>query len=722
MALKTGYVKAAVKHRAASVSGYALIVGLIGVTALAVTSDIGQTVGDLFCSVDNRLSETDSCTVSANAGGEGGENGAGGAAPVLLTIPQFTVIAGNSSGALIETLSASDADGDSVSFSVAGTDAAAVSLAGGNNSELRADGVFDAANPADANGDNVYEFIITSTDDSAGANSSTANATLTVYGWEDAGILGTFPQNQAIDTIPVPPTLNPLSAPVSTYSIQGGSLPNGLNLNTGSGQITGTPTVQGNFNFDLVAIDSGGDSYARSSSIVIVPPGSGPPNLLGLDPSLSTTGGTPINLSTGATLSDPDSTVFSGGYLNVRQTNGGSEDNLEINVGLNSIFVNSSSVLHGSTTIGTITSNGSSGSALNISLNGNATIDRVRDLVRSIRYFNSAGSGAQPSRTLEFVINDGANTSTPAQINLSVVNPGASTSFTCTQSMQNYTVPSGIGTLTVRIWGAGGGGGGDSTSPNTVQRRGAAGGFTQTELSVSPGDSFIVVVGCGGARGEMLSDGGTAPSSRGVGGWGGNANGYNGSGGTSPRGSAYTSGGGGGLSGLFIGSFTPTGAIAIAGGGGSGANDGRNGGAGGGSNGVNGDVNNSGHRANGGAQSSTTNRGIGLCSGQSGSQFQGGAACNYNGGGSQGGSGGGGWYGGGGAGTVSGPDGGGGGGSGYCASGSVAGVSVDSCSLSAGSGQIPPSDSDSFYQGGVGRGGSQAEDGGDGLVVIVEDI
>lgn len=44
--------------------------------------------------------------------------------------------------------------------------------------------------------------------------------------------------------------------PPYTYSISAGALPNGLNIGTSNGAITGTPTTAGVFNFTCLAVDS----------------------------------------------------------------------------------------------------------------------------------------------------------------------------------------------------------------------------------------------------------------------------------------------------------------------------------------------------------------------------------------------------------------------------------------------------------------------------------
>lgn len=67
--------------------------------------------------------------------------------------------------------------------------------------------------------------------------------------------------------------------PPYTFSINSGTLPTGLTLNTSSGTITGTPTASGPFNFTAMVVDSSGASAnntVTSSCGITVGPPSGP--------------------------------------------------------------------------------------------------------------------------------------------------------------------------------------------------------------------------------------------------------------------------------------------------------------------------------------------------------------------------------------------------------------------------------------------------------------
>lgn len=263
--------------------------------------------------------------------------------------------------------------------------------------------------------------------------------------------------------------------------------------------------------------------------------------------------------------------------------------------------------------------------------------------------------------------------------------------FSYSGSMQSFTVPAGVTSMDVRLWGAGGGG-------NAWQNpavSGGGGGFTSGKLAVSPGEALSITVGQGGQYGQT-----------GIFGGGGNA-------GSTVDGGAP----GGGLSAVATGTpLSTANVLLVAGGGGGGAagffGDTSHGGPGGGSNGAaGGAVYGGGTLAGGGTQTAGGVGGTGSHDGSSataGSLFQGGLGGQLNGVPYSGGGGGGGYYGGGGGADWAG----GGGGSGYCAS-----SGVSACSTTAGSGLTPAGTSDPQYQAGIGAGVTGAA-GGNGLVVL----
>ena len=129
-----------------------------------------------------------------------------------------------------------------------------------------------------------------------------------------------------------------------------------------------------------------------------------------------------------------------------------------------------------------------------------------------------------------------------------------------------FTVPSGLTSVTAKVWGSGGGGG---TSPICNNIRGGGGGFSSGTLAVTPGQTLHVSSGEGGAY--M----GPAPNM---------VNAFFG-GGKYGGGIIDNSGGGGGLSGIFSsaipGISSAPQAIIVAGSGGGAGSDASGGGGGG---------------------------------------------------------------------------------------------------------------------------------------------
>ncbi len=134
-----------------------------------------------------------------------------------------------------------------------------------------------------------------------------------------------------------------------------------------------------------------------------------------------------------------------------------------------------------------------------------------------------------------------------------------------TGAEQQWTVPSGVDTIRVKMWGAAGGGG-----PDLTNNAGGGGGYTEAVIPVNAGQAIDIYVGGGGIAADSQTGG--------AGGW---PNGGNGGSGNrievAPLGPIGGSGGGGGRSEIRIGGTS----YVIAGGGGGGTYN-RNGGFGGG--------------------------------------------------------------------------------------------------------------------------------------------
>jgi len=111
----------------------------------------------------------------------------------------------------------------------------------------------------------------------------------------------------------------------------------------------------------------------------------------------------PITLAPTATVTD-DNANLAGGELRVRISLGGGAANI-LAIGSGFTVDASNNVQSGSTIIGTRTSDGVGTNELRITLNANATVSLVQQLLRSITYRNVAGSAG--TRNIAFTISDG---------------------------------------------------------------------------------------------------------------------------------------------------------------------------------------------------------------------------------------------------------------------------------------------------------------------------
>ncbi|GAB5390015.1 MAG: hypothetical protein Alpg2KO_29830 [Alphaproteobacteria bacterium] len=100
--------------------------------------------------------------------------------------------------------------------------------------------------------------------------------------------------------------------------------------------------------------------------------------------------------------------------------------------------------------------------------------------------------------------------------------------LTFTGSDQSFDVPDDAEQIEVRMWGAGGGGGAHGQGPAAY---GGAGGYTEAQLAVTPGETLTVIVGGGGTTlASLTSSGGNncgGPSIPGGYGGGGSVEGSN---------------------------------------------------------------------------------------------------------------------------------------------------------------------------------------------------
>ena len=271
-------------------------------------------------------------------------------------------------------------------------------------------------------------------------------------------------------------------------------------------------------------------------------------------------------------------------------------------------------------------------------------------------------------------------------------NYGNVDTFSTTLSTVNWTVPTGVISIWVKMWGAGGHGGGGGVSA------GGGGGFISGYMAVTPGSTVKIMTGVGGFRNDEPED------------CDNNTAGAN----------DVT---GGSASVVYYNSST----YMIAGAGGAGSRDGSDspGGAGGGTNGVNGTGTNGGQGAQGGTGGTGGASSSSECSSSDGANhsaptLSGGniaspgygasvdvSICGYTACRSEGTGGGGGYAGGGATDELSG----GGGGS----SGAANFIDIIN---TAGSGTAPGGTSDTDYNSSYGGGGAAGVEGEGGFVVI----
>lgn len=96
--------------------------------------------------------------------------------------------------------------------------------------------------------------------------------------------------------------------------------------------------------------------------------------------------------------------------------------------------------------------------------------------------------------------------------------PGGFQGMFATDTSGTYVVPEGVRHIMVEIWGAGGGGGGGGAATAEIPATGGGsaggrGGYTRAVIDVTPGMILNLVVGRGGAGGQVGEKGGDGGSS-----------------------------------------------------------------------------------------------------------------------------------------------------------------------------------------------------------------
>jgi hypothetical protein len=87
---------------------------------------------------------------------------------------------------------------------------------------------------------------------------------------------------------------------------------------------------------------------------------------------------------------------------------------------------------------------------------------------------------------------------------------GQTTDSYTTAGTFTWVCPSGVTSVQVQAWGGGGAGGSINATSTNINKAGGGGGggaFTTSNLTVSPGNSYTIVVGAGGVQGTNNGDG-----------------------------------------------------------------------------------------------------------------------------------------------------------------------------------------------------------------------
>jgi hypothetical protein len=175
--------------------------------------------------------------------------------------------------------------------------------------------------------------------------------------------------------------------------------------------------------FDISTAGSRGGTKAFSSvsrvSTLTVTPVNDPP-AIHLPSSVGYTLNAPaVLLASTATVKDPDSTNFAGGWLKVQITDG-ADGGDRLSIGGAFRIVDGNLIWNNTATIGTVQSSGIGSTALVINLNQSATRYRVEQLVRSIK-FGTVGSSLLGPRTVAFTTSDGILSSSTATMSVQIL-------------------------------------------------------------------------------------------------------------------------------------------------------------------------------------------------------------------------------------------------------------------------------------------------------------
>ena len=185
-------------------------------------------------------------------------------APTLVNLQENTVSVG--------TVSATDADGDTVNFTVSGTDAAYFGFSGTGNSRtlvFNAPPNFEA--PQDDGQNNVYNVTVLVND--GNGNSDSHAVTVTVVNVNDAPVLGAIGNRtvQVGATLSFTVTATDADVPANILTLSSSTLPTGATFNTSTGAFSWMPTAGqvGDTSLTITVTDNGSPVLSDSETITI---------------------------------------------------------------------------------------------------------------------------------------------------------------------------------------------------------------------------------------------------------------------------------------------------------------------------------------------------------------------------------------------------------------------------------------------------------------------
>ena len=147
-------------------------------------------------------------------------------APVFSSPATASVAENQSADTVVYTAVATDADGDALRYSLSGTDAALFTI-DANTGDVRFREAPDAENPGDDDNDNVYDIIVTASDDTGGATDTNQAVAITVTGVNDNAPIFSSPatasvaENQSAATVVYRAVATDADGDALSYSLSG---------------------------------------------------------------------------------------------------------------------------------------------------------------------------------------------------------------------------------------------------------------------------------------------------------------------------------------------------------------------------------------------------------------------------------------------------------------------------------------------------------------------